>query len=73
MPTTERLHFLDNFTHREVYQVYKDDMLLESVPYIQYQHFNRLWRSKFNNVVILRKVQMVVCSICVSLRRNSLI
>ena len=68
MATIGRLHLLDNFTHREVYQAYKDDMLLESVPYIQYRHFNHLWRSKFNNVVIPRKVRMGVCSICVSLK-----
>ena len=67
MPTTGRLHLSDNFTRREVYQAYKDDMLLECVPYIQYQHFNRLWRLKFNNVVIPRKVWMGVCSICASL------
>ena len=59
MPTTRRLHLSDNFTRHEVYQVYKDDMLLESVPYIQYRHFNRLWRLKFNNVVIPRKAEWV--------------
>ena len=36
MPTTGRLHLSDNFTLREVYQSYKDAMLLDSVPYIQY-------------------------------------
>ena len=35
MSTTGRLHLSDNFTHREIYQVYKDEMLLESVSYIQ--------------------------------------
>ena len=43
IPTIGRLHLLDNFTHHEVYQAYKDEMLLENVHYIQYQHFNRLW------------------------------
>ena len=52
MPTTGRLHLSDNFTHCEVYQAYKDDMLLDNVHFIQYRHFNRLWRLKFNNVVI---------------------
>ena len=69
MPTTGRLHLSDNFTHREVYQTYTNDMLLDSVPYIQYQHFNRLWRLQFNNVVIPRKVQMGVCFVCASLKR----
>ena len=43
-------------------------MLLEGVPYIQYRHFNRLWRLQFNNVVIPRKVRMGVCSICATLK-----
>ena len=68
MPTTGRLHLSDNFTRREVYQEYKDDMLSQGVPYIQYRHFNRLWRLQFNNVVIPRKVRMGVCSICASLK-----
>ena len=68
MPTTRRLHLSDNFTHHEVYQAYKDDMLLDSVPYIQYRHFNRLWRLEFNNVVILCKVQMGVCFVSTSLK-----
>ena len=36
MPTTRRLHLTDNFRLHEVYQAYKDDMLLDSVHYIQY-------------------------------------
>ena len=68
MPTTGKLHLSDNFTHREVYQAYKDDMLLDSIPYIQYRHFNRLWRLQFNNVVIPHKDRMSVCSICASLK-----
>ena len=43
-------------------------MLIECVPYIQYRHFNRLWRLRFNNVVIPHKVQMGVCSVCASLK-----
>ena len=68
MPTTGKLHLSDNFTHREVYQAYKDDMLLDIVPFIQYRHFNRLWRLHFNNVVIPRKVWMGVCSVCANLK-----
>ena len=68
MPTTGRLHLSDNFTRREVYQSYKDDMSSDVEPYIQYRHFNRLWRLQFNNVVIPRKVRMGVCSICASLK-----
>ena len=68
MPTTGRLHLSDNFTRREVYQAYKDNMLLDIVPFIQYQHFNRLWRLEFINVVIPHKVRMGVCSVCASLK-----
>ena len=68
MPTTGRLHLSDNFTRREVYQSYKDDMSVDDAPYIQYSHFNRLWRLQFNNVVIPRKVRMGGCSICASLK-----
>ena len=58
----------DNFTRHEVYQEYKDDMLLQDVPYVHYRHFNRLWRLQFNNVIIPRKVRMGVCSVCASLK-----
>ena len=68
MPTTGRLHLSDNFTQHEVYQEYKDDMLLQDVPYLNYRHFNRLWRLQFNNVIIPRKVRMGVCLVCVSLK-----
>ena len=69
MPTIGRLHLFDNFTRHEVYQAYKDDMLLEIVPYVQYLHFNRLWRLQFNKVVIIpRNVRMGVCSVCASLK-----
>ena len=33
MPTTGRLHLSDNFTRGEVYQAYKDDMLLDIVRF----------------------------------------
>ena len=48
MPTTGRLQLCENFTRHEVYQAYKDDMLLYNVHFIQYRHFNRLWRLQFN-------------------------
>ena len=35
MPTTTRLRLLDNFTHQEVYQAYKDDMLIEMCKHIR--------------------------------------
>ena len=43
-------------------------MLLQCVPYVQYRHFNRLWKLQFNNVVIPRKVRMGVCLVCASLK-----
>ena len=68
MPTTGRSHLSDNFTHYEVYQAYKDDMMLDGIPYVQYRHFTRLWRLQFDNVIIPRKVKMGVCSVCASLK-----
>ena len=59
MLTTGRLHLFDNFSPHEVYQAYKDDMLSETVPYVQYRNFNRLWRLQFNNLVIPHKVVWV--------------
>ena len=66
MPPTWRLYLSNNIPCREVYQAYKDDMLLECLLDVQYQHFNQSWRLQFNNVVIPRKVRMIVCSICPS-------
>ena len=43
-------------------------MLLQDVPYLNYRHFNRLWRLQFNNVIIPRKVRMGVSSVCASLK-----
>ena len=43
-------------------------MLLQCVPYVQYRHFNRLWKLQFNNVVIPQKVRMGVCLVCASLK-----
>ena len=68
MPIIGRLHLSHNFTHHEVYQMYKDVMLFEGVPYIQHRYFNRLWILQFNHVIIPRKVWMGVCSICASLK-----
>ncbi|KAH7365155.1 hypothetical protein KP509_18G011500 [Ceratopteris richardii] len=68
MPTTGRLHLSDNFTHREVFQIYREDMENRNEKYVLYRHFTRLWKEEFNNVSIPRKVRMGECSVCATLK-----
>ena len=68
MPTTGRMHLADNYTRREVYDVYRTDMLGSSNKSITYSQFTRLWSSSFSNVIIPRKVRMGYCSICANLK-----
>ena len=68
LPTTGRLHLSDNYTRREVYGVYRSDMLISSDRYVTYSQFTRLWSTQFTNVVIPRKVRMGYCSICANLK-----
>ena len=64
MPTTGRLHLSDNFTRKEIFQVYKSDMEKTEDKSVRYSQFTRLWNTEFDNVIIPRKVRMGVCSIC---------
>ncbi len=68
MPTTGRLHLADNYTRDELYQIYKDEMESLIEKFVSYSQFTRLWKMKFDNVVIPRKVRMGVCSICANLK-----
>ena len=68
MPTAGRLHLSDNYTRREVYDVYRSDMLTSSDKYVTYSQFTRLWSTIFTNVVISRIVCMGYCSICANLK-----
>ena len=68
MPTTGRLHLPDNYTRDELYQIYKDEMDSQVERYVSYSQFTRLWKMKFDNVLIPRKVRMGVCAICANLK-----
>ena len=68
MPTTGRMHLSDNYTRREVYDVYRSDMVGSRNKSITYSQFTRLWRARFSNVIIPRKVRMGYCSICANLK-----
>ena len=68
MPTSGKLHLMDNYTRFEVYTLYKDDMLDSCQQFTSYSHFTRLWKNFFNNVKIPRKIRMGVCSVCANLK-----
>ena len=54
MPTTGRMHLSDNYTRREVYDVYRSEMVVSSNKSVTYSQFTRLWRAWFRNVIIPR-------------------
>ena len=68
MPTTGRLHLSDNFTRKEIFEVYRNDMEKTHDKSVRYSQFSRLWNTEFNNVIIPRQVRMGVCSICANLK-----
>ena len=68
MPTTGRLHLSDNYTREELFQIYKDDLQSKGERFIKYCQFTRLWKLKFDNVLIPRKVRMGVCAVCANLK-----
>ena len=68
MPTTGRLHLSDNYTRDELFRIYKDEMLSQGERYVCYSQFTRLWKLKFDNVLIPRQVRMGVCVVCANLK-----
>ena len=68
MPTTCRMHLSDNYTHREIYDFYRLEMVVSTNKFVTYSQFTRLWRAWFRNVIIPRKVRMGYCSICANLK-----
>ncbi len=68
MPTTGRLHLSDNYTRDELFQIYKDEMESQGEKYVRYSQFTRLWKMKFDNVMIPRKVRMGVCALCANVK-----
>ena len=70
MPNRETIHIPDNFSRREIYNLYKE--YAESAEgqghFITYQYFVKLWKKEFNNVRIPKKTRMGICSTCASLK-----
>ena len=70
MPNGETIHIPDNFSRREIYNLYKE--YAESAEgqghFITYQYFVKLWKKEFNNVRIPKKTRMGICSTCASLK-----
>ena len=70
MPDRDTIHMLDNFSRREIYNLYKG--YVEGVEgngnFITYAYFTRIWKKQFNNVCIPKKSRMDICSICATLK-----
>jgi hypothetical protein len=70
MPDRDIIHILDNFSRREIYNLYKG--YAEGVEgndnFITYVYFRRIWKKQFNNVRIPKKSRMGICSICSTLK-----
>ena len=68
LPTSRKMHLMDNYARYEVIMLYKEDMLESNEQFASYNHFNRLWKNFYNNVKIPKKVRMGVCSVCANLK-----
>jgi hypothetical protein len=70
MPDRDTIHIPDNFSRREIYNLYKG--YAEDVEgkdnFITYAYFTRIWKKQFNNVRIPKKSRMGICSICATLK-----
>ena len=70
MPNRDTIHIPDNFSRREIYNLYKE--YVEGVEgngnFITYAYFTRIWKKQFNNVCIPKKSRMGICSICATLK-----
>jgi hypothetical protein len=66
----DTIHIPDNFSRREIYNLYKG--YVEGVEgnsnFITYANFTRIWKKQFNNVCIPKKSRMGICSICATLK-----
>ena len=70
MPDRDTIHIPDNFSRREIYNLYKG--YVEGVEgngnFITYAYFTRIWKKQFNNVHIPKNSRMGICSICATLK-----
>jgi hypothetical protein len=65
-----KIHIPDNFSKREIYNLYAG--YVEGVKgngnVVTYTYFTRVWKKQFNNVYIPNKSRMDICSICATLK-----
>ena len=70
MPYRDTIHIPDNFSRREIYNLYKG--YVEGVEgngnFITYAYFTRIWKKQFNNFRIPKKSMMGICIICATLK-----
>jgi hypothetical protein len=70
MTDRDTIHIQDNFSRREIYNLYKG--YVEGVEgngnFITYAYFTRIWNKQVNNVCIPNKSRMGICSICATLK-----
>jgi hypothetical protein len=64
------IHIPDNFSRREIYDLYKGyaEGVEENGNFIIYAYFTRKWKKQFKNVHIPKKSRMGICSICATLK-----
>ena len=69
MPNRETIHIPDNFSRREIYNLYKEyaEGAEGHGQFITYQYFVKVWKKEFNTVRIPKKTRMGICSTCASL------
>jgi len=62
MENRDKIHIPDNFSRREIYNLYKESA--EGVEgngrFITYQYFVKMWKNEFNNVYIPKNTRMGV-------------
>ena len=70
MPNRDTIHIPDNFSRREIYNLYKGyaEGVEGNGSFITYAYFTRIWKKQFNNVCIPKKSRMGICSICATLK-----
>ena len=73
MSDRETIHILDNFSRKEIYNLYK--AFFQEVEgnnsFIKYANFTRLWKIELNNVRIPKRSRMVISSIYASIKQIS--
>lgn len=67
-PNSNFTHLPDNFTKREVYNLYVESQKDSQNSTLSLPSFLRIWRQDFSHVKIPKKSRMGVCQICAELK-----